>query len=126
MIPLARRYLDRKTKEHYKRLARSGEFSSHITEKGAKIPDFDETLGQKRIIYLQDVQDPKTISELINEQIGDLCRTAEETSKYIELVNEHLDKQKLKIDDLKKMQKTFENQMRFLTKDPEKKKISGE
>jgi hypothetical protein len=55
--------------------------------------------------------------------MDELCRTAEETSEYIKLVNDHLSKQQLRVDDLKKMQKTFETQMRALTsKDPSEKK----
>lgn len=126
ILVLVRRYLDRKTKEHFKRLSRTGEFPSHITEKGPKIPEFDDTLASKRIIFLQDLYaDPKTASEIVNEQVSELRRTAEETSQYIKLVNEHLDKQKLRVNDLKKMQKIFETQMSFLaSKDEEKKKTS--
>lgn len=126
ILSLVRRYLDRKTKEHFKRLSRTGEFPSHITEKGPKIPEFDDTLASKRIIFLQDLYaDPKTASEIVNEQVSELRRTAEETSQYIKLVNEHLDKQKSRVDDLKKMQKIFETQMSFLaSKDEEKKKTS--
>lgn len=126
ILALVRRYLDRKTKEHFKRLSRTGEFPSHITEKGPKIPEFDDTLASKRIIFLQDLYaDPKTASEIVNEQASELCRTAEETSQYIKLVNEHLDKQKSRVDDLKKMQKIFETQMSFFSsKDEEKKKTS--
>lgn len=126
ILALVRRYLDRKTKEHFKRLSRAGEFPSHITEKGPKIPEFDDTLASKRIIFLQDLYaDPKTASEIVNEQASELCRTAEETSQYIKLVNEHLDKQKSRVNDLKKTQKIFETQMSFLTsKDEEKKKTN--
>lgn len=123
---LARRYLDRKTKERFKRLARAGEFDKHLTEKGPKIAEFEDTLSSKRMIFLQDMYaDPKAISDIVYEQMGELCRTAEETSEYIKLVNEHLGKQQLRVDDLKKMQKTFETQLRALTsKDSEKKKTS--
>ena len=122
---MARRYLDRKTKERFKRLARAGGFDSHITEKGPKIPEFEDTLTSKRIIFLHDVYgEPKSIGNIINEQMDELCRTAEETSEYIKLVNNHLDKQKLHMDDLKEMQKTFDTQMTFLTsaKDQSEKK----
>jgi len=113
---LTRRYLDSKTKEHFKQLARTGKFHSYITEKGPKIPEFEDTLSSKRMIYLQDLYvDTKTATEIVNELIGELCRTAEETSQYIKLVNTHLDKQQLRVDDLKKMQKTFDAQLRFLT-----------
>ncbi|MBI5146853.1 MAG: hypothetical protein HZA84_06490 [Thaumarchaeota archaeon] len=124
---LARRYLDRKTKERFKRLARAGEFDKHVTEKGPKIPEFEDTLASRRIIFLQDLYaDPKSVSDVVNEQMGELCRTAEETSEYIKLVNAHLSKQQLRVNDLKKMQKIFETQLRTLTsKDPsEKKKAS--
>lgn len=122
---MARRYLDRKTKERFKRLARAGEFDKHITEKGPKIPEFEDVLSPKRIIFLQDAYaDPKSAGDIVVEQMDELCRTAEETSEYIKLVNNHLDKQKLRVDDLKKMQKTFETQMTFLTsnKDQSEKK----
>ena len=122
--------MDRKTKERFKRLARAGEFDKHITEKGPKIPEFDETLSPKRIIFLHDVYgESKSTGDIVTEQMDDLCRTAEETSEYIRLVNDHLDKQKLRVDDLKEMQKTFETQMTFLTSNKdlsEKKKKSKE
>jgi hypothetical protein len=119
--------LDRKTKERFKRLARAGEFDTHITERGPKIPEFEDTLSSKRIIFLQDLYaDPKAVSDIVNEQMGELCRTAEETSAYIKLVNDHLGKQQLRVEDLKKMQKTFETQLRALTskESSEKKKTS--
>jgi hypothetical protein len=124
---LARRYLDRKTKERFKRLARAGKFDKHITENGSKIPEFEDILASKRIFFLQDLYaDRKAVSDVINEQMDELCRTAEETSQYIKLVNDHLGKQQLRVDDLKKMQKTFETQLHSLTsKDSsEKKKTS--
>lgn len=97
-------------------LARAGGVHRYVTEKGPKIPEFEDTLESKRMIFLQDLYaDPKTTTEIVNELIGDLCRTAEETSQYIKLVNTHLDKQQLRVDDLKKMQKTFDAQLRFLT-----------
>ncbi|TBR07398.1 MAG: hypothetical protein EPO62_08390 [Candidatus Nitrosotenuis sp.] len=118
---MARRYLDRKTKERFKRLARSGEFDKHITEKGPKIQEFEDVLSSKRVIFLQDVYDEeKSASDIVTEQMGELCRTAEETSEYIKLVNDHLDHQKLRVDDLKEMQKTFETQMTFLTSNTDK------
>ncbi len=124
---MARRYLDRKTKERFKRLARTGEFDSHVTERGPKIPEFEDIVASKRIIFLQDLYaDPKSASDIINEQMGELCRTAEETSEYIKLVNDHLSKQQLRVDDLKKMQKTFETQLRALTnKEASEKKKSS-
>ena len=87
--------------------------------------DFDDALSAKRVIFLHDVYgEEKSTGEIISEQMNELCRTAEETSEYIRLVNDHLDKQKLHVDDLKEMQKTFETQMTFLTsaKDPSEKK----
>lgn len=127
---MARRYLDRKTKERFKRLARAGEFDKHITEKGPKIQEFEDVLSAKRVIFLHDVYgEEKSTSDLVTEQMDELCRTAEETSEYIKLVNDHLDQQKLRVDDLKEMQKTFENQMTFLTSNldkSEKKKTAKE
>lgn len=118
---MARRYLDRKTKERFKRLARAGEFDKHITEKGPKIQDFDDTLSPKRVIFLHDVYgEEKSTSDVVAEQMDELCRTAEETSEYIKLVNNHLDQQKLRVDDLKEMQKNFETQMTFLTSNTDK------
>ncbi|MBM2852805.1 MAG: hypothetical protein HW420_1352 [Candidatus Nitrosotenuis sp.] len=112
---MARRYLDRNTKERFKKLTRAGEFSSHITEEGPKIQEFDD-LAPKRIIFLHDVDsDPKDVSDIVNEKIDELRQTAEETSEYIQLVNNHLDKQKTRIDDLKRMQNTFDTQINFLT-----------
>ncbi len=78
------------------------------------------------MIFLQDMYaDPTSVGDALNEQMGELCRTAEETSQYIKLVNDHLGKQQLRVDDLKKMQKTFETQMRTLaSKEPSEKKKS--
>lgn len=112
---MARRYLDRNTKERFKKLARAGESHSYITEKGPKIPEFDD-LVPKRIIFLHDVpNDSKDVSDRVNEKIDELRQTAEETGEYIKLVNNHLDKQKIRIDDLKRMQNTFDTQINFLT-----------
>lgn len=85
----------------------------YVTEMGPKIPEFEDSLNSKRIIYLKDVgregsSDP---SEILNEQIRDLRQAAEETSRYIKQVNNHLDRQKLRIDELKKLQKIFEKQI---------------
>jgi hypothetical protein len=112
---MARRYINRNTKERFKRLASYDDAPKHITEKGPAIPEFDETLKPKRIIYLQDVEShPQTFEEVVNEKIADLCNVAEETSQYIKQVNLHLDKQKMKIDELKKLQKIYERQMQSL------------
>ena len=112
---MARRYINRNTKERFKRLASYGDSPKHVTEKGPAIPEFDETLKPKRIIYLQDIEShPQSFEDMVNEKISDLCNVAEETSQYIRQVNNHLDKQKLKIDELKKLQKIYETQMRSL------------
>jgi CO dehydrogenase/acetyl-CoA synthase beta subunit len=118
-IRLGRRYLDRKTKEHFKRLTRYDEGPKHVTEIGPKIPEFEDSLNPRRIIYLKDVgregeQDP---SDILNEKIHELCNAAEETSQFIKHVNTHLDKQKLRVDELKKLQKIFENQILSLDSD---------
>ena len=107
-------------------MARAGEFPSHVTERGPKIPEFDD-LAPKRIIFLHDAHsDQKDASEMVNEKIDELRNAATETGEYIKLVNDHLDKQKVRIDDLKTMQKIFDSQIDFLTsKDHhEKKKIN--
>ncbi|MEM4252168.1 MAG: hypothetical protein QXE84_01440 [Candidatus Nitrosotenuis sp.] len=112
---MTRRYLDRKTKERYKRLMRSDDYPKHITEHGPKIPELDETLTPKRIIYLKDVSaEPCSLSEILEEKISELTKTAEETSRYIKQVNNHLDQQKIRIDELKKFQKIFEKQIASL------------
>lgn len=112
---MARRYINRNTKEHFKRLASYDDSPKHITEKGPAIPEFDETLKPKRIIYLKDMEShPASIEEVVNEKITDLCNVAEETSLYIKQVNNHLDKQRLKIDELKRLQKIYDTQMRSL------------
>jgi DNA repair ATPase RecN len=117
---MARRYINRNTKEHFKRLASYDDSPKHITEKGPAIPDFDETLKPKRIIYLKDIESsPQTFEEVVSEKITDLVNAAEETSQYIKQVNTHLDKQKLKIDELKRLQKIYESQMRSLEGKPE-------
>jgi len=118
---LVRRYIDRDTKERFKRLSRYDDDPKHITEKGPNIPDFEETLTAKRIIYLKDAERrPETITDLVNERIDELCNAAEETSQYIKQVNTHLDKQKIRVDELKKLQKIFESQMRSLEGKSEK------
>jgi len=112
---LARRYIDRNTKERFKRLASYDDGAKHVTEKGPNIPEFDETLKPKRIIYLKDVESrPATFEDVVNDKINELCITAEETSQYIKQVNQHLDKQKLKIDELKRLQKIYDSQMKSL------------
>jgi hypothetical protein len=123
IFALARRYLDRNTKERFRKMARAGEFSDrHITEKGPKIPEFDD-LAPKRIIFLHDTHSDQNVSEIVNEKIDELRNAAAETGEYIKIVNEHLDKQKTRIDDLKTMQKVFDSQIDFLTsKDHHEKK----
>ncbi|MBM3903727.1 MAG: hypothetical protein FJ357_01075 [Thaumarchaeota archaeon] len=112
---MARRYINRNTKERFKRLASYDDSSKHVTEKGPTIPEFDETLKPKRIIYLKDIEShPNTFEGIVNEKITDLCDVAEETSQYIKQVNQHLDKQKIKIEELKELQKVYESQMRSL------------
>ena len=115
-IVLARRYIDRNTKERFKRLASYDDGEKHVTEKGPNIPEFDETLKPKRIIYLKDVEarSTSTFEDVVNEKINDLCNTAEETSLYIKQVNLHLDQQKIKINELKRLQKIYDSQMRSL------------
>lgn len=120
---MPRRYLDRKTKEHFKRMTRYEDAPRHVTETGPKIPEFEDSLNPKRIIYLKDVgaeglSDP---SDILNEKIHDLCNAAEETSQYIKQVNTHLDKQKLRIDELKRLQKIFEKQILSLDSEPDTK-----
>lgn len=112
---MARRYIDRNTKERFKRLASYDDGEKHVTEKGPNIPEFDETLKPKRIIYLKDVE-TRTAStfEIISDKITDLCNAAEETSRYIKQVNRHLDKQNLKIEELKRLQKVYDSQMKSL------------
>jgi phage gp37-like protein len=85
---------------------------TYVTESGPKVPEFEEALQAKRIIFLKDMNaDPQTASELVNERIGELLSAASETSEYIQTVNNHLDKQKIKVDELKKLQKIFEKQL---------------
>jgi hypothetical protein len=110
---LVRRYLDRKTKEHYKRLTRYDEDDhKYVTETGPKIPEFEETVNAKRIVYLKDSgSEPLSQDEILNEKVSELLNAASETSEYIKNVNTHLDKQKLRVDELKKLQKIFEKQI---------------
>jgi hypothetical protein len=83
-----------------------------VTETGPHIPEFEEALQAKRMIFLKDINaDPKVASEIVNERIDELLTAASETSEYIKAVNNHLDKQKLKVDELKKLQKIFEKQI---------------
>jgi len=126
---LARRYLDSKTKEHYKRLARANEPKGRGAAKGPKAPEFEDILAEKRSIYLQDLyREPKSTTEIVNEQMNELCRTAKDTNQYIKLVNTHIGNQKTHVNDLKEIQKALDEQTTFLTsKDPpEKKKTSEE
>lgn len=113
---MARRYIDRNTKERFKRLASYDDGEKHVTEKGPNIPEFDETLKPKRIIYLKDVEarSVSTFEDVVNEKITDLRNTAEETSQYIKQVNMHLAQQKIKINELKRLQKIYDSQMRSL------------
>jgi hypothetical protein len=122
---LTRNYVNRKTKEHSKRLARSKDFSTYVTERGPKIQELDEdVMAKKRMIYLKDIYvDPKSISETINEKISELCRVARDTDQYIKLVNHYIDLKTLQIYDIGKIQKSFDNQIDFFIseKDPIKK-----
>lgn len=112
---MVRRYINRNTKERFKRLASYEDAPKHVTEKGPAIPEFDETLKPKRIIYLKDAEaQPQTFEDAVNDKIADLLNIADETSQYIKHVNTHLDKQKIKIDELKKLQKIYEEQMKSL------------
>ena len=118
---MVRRYIDRNTKERFKRLSRYDDDPKYVTEKGPNIPDFEDAIKAKRIIYLKDVESsPETITDLVNQRINELCNAAEETSQYIKHVNNHLDKQKIRVDELKKLQKIFETQMRSLEGKSEK------
>lgn len=112
---LVRRYIDRQTKEYFKRLSKYDDEPKYITEKGPNIPDFDEAVKAKRIIYLKDVEaNSQQITDIVNERIHELCQAAQETSEYIKQVNHHLDKQKVRVDDLKTLKKIFDTQMRSL------------
>ena len=120
---MARRYLDRKTKEHFKRITRYDDEPKHVTETGPKIPEFEETLGTKRIFYLKDIgSESQPLHDIVNERITELCNAAAETSQYIKQVNDHLDKQKLRVDELKRLQKIFESQISNLESQNKKKK----
>lgn len=103
---MARRYLDKKTKERYRKMVRSDDYPKHVTETGPKIPELDDTLLAKRMIYLKDINvEPQDLSETLQEKINELNKTAEETSEYIQHVNSHLEKQKEKLTELKRLQK---------------------
>lgn len=118
---MARRYLDRKTKDRFKRLSRFDETPRRITETGPKIPEFEDAINAKRMVYLRDVGgESQSASELLNERIDELLNAAEETSEYIKHVNTHLDKQKLRINELKKLQKVFESQVSTLESNDKK------
>lgn len=118
---MTRRYIDRKTKDHYKKLVRYDDERKYITETGPKIPEFEEALNAKRIIFLKDSSShTQSASEIVNERIGELLNAAEETSEYIQHVNTHLERQKLKVNDLKKLQKIFEKQVSMLETNDEK------
>lgn len=115
---LTRRYLDKKTKDHFKRLTRyddGDESKKYVTESGPKIPEFEEAVQAKRMIFLRDMGgEAQSADEILNQKIGELLNTAQETSDYIQNVNTHLDKQKIRVDELKKLQKIFENQVSAL------------
>jgi len=125
---LTRRYLDKKTKDHFKRLVRYDDGNNnkkYITETGPKVPEFDEAVQAKRMIFLRSVGgDSQSADEVLNEKIGELLNTAQETSEYIQNVNTHLDKQKIRVDELKKLQKIFENQVSALESSDNKKSDS--
>lgn len=116
---MTRRYLDKKTKDHFKRLTRyddgNDKSKKFVTETGPKVPEFEEAVQAKRMIFLRDVGgDSLSADEILNDKIGELLNTAQETSDYIKNVNTHLDKQKIRVDELKKLQKMFENQVSAL------------
>lgn len=112
---MARKYIDKKTKERYKKLAWSEDYKQYVTEKVPPIPEFHDSIAAKRMIYLKDVSaETGDFGKILSEKISELNQAAEETSKYIQHVNEHLDLQKVKINELKKFQKTFERQLTSL------------
>lgn len=124
---MVRRYLDKKTKDHFKRLTRfDNNDHKYITETGPKIPEFEDTLNPRRILYLKEVgEGSQSPDEILNEKIGELLNVAEETSEYIQQTNAHFDKQKLKVDELKKLQRIFEKQISALESSDDEKADSG-
>jgi hypothetical protein len=98
----------------------------YITEIGPKIPEFEDTLNPRRILYLKKTDEgSQSPDEILNEKIGELLNAAEETSEYIQQTNAHFDKQKLKVDELKKLQRIFEKQISALESSDDEKADSG-
>jgi hypothetical protein len=101
------------------------ESKRYVTETGPKVPEFEEAVQAKRMIFLRDIGgDSQSADEILNEKIGELLNTAQETSDYIKNVNTHLDKQKIRVDELKKLQKIFENQVSALESNDKQKSNS--
>lgn len=102
-----------------------GDNKKYVTETGPKVPEFDEAVQAKRMIFLRDIGgDSQSADEILNEKIGELLNTAQETSDYIKNVNTHLDKQKIRVDELKKLQKMFESQVSALESNDKQKSNS--
>jgi hypothetical protein len=112
---LKRKYIDRKTKEHFKRLTRFDDDSKFVTESGPKIVEFDEAIKVTRSLYLKDiVNQPLDIDDVLIMKIMELVNTAKETRDYIEQTNQHLYDQWTRVEELKKGHKVFENQVHQL------------
>jgi chromosome segregation ATPase len=112
---LTRRYLDRKTKEHFKKLVRYDDEPKHITEIGPKIPEFDEAIKAPRALHLADVEDVQfDPDDILTIKIMELVNAAKETKEYIEQTNEHLDEQTKHLDELKNAHRAFEKEIKSL------------
>lgn len=111
-LELARKYIDRKTKEHYKKLIRVGGTPKHVTETGPNMPEFEDVINAERSFRRKDFEiEVPVATELFDQKISELLNAAEETSDYIKNVNVHLENQRLRIDELKKLQQLFEKQV---------------
>lgn len=112
---MVRRYLDNKTKERYKRLSRFDDEPKHVTETGPKIPEFDEAIDATRMLYIQDIKEaPLDVDDILTMKIMELVNAARETRQFVEQTNDYLNKQTLKISELKNLHKTFVTQVKTL------------
>lgn len=120
-----RRYLDDETKRKFKKLSRFDDESKHVTEKEPNIPEFEDEEILKplpRDLYLKNTNMPMDADDLLTIKIMEMVNAARETRRYIEQTNTHLEEQTERIDELKKLNKTFEKQVRTLKSRTKKEK----
>lgn len=119
---MSRKYIDKNTKDRYKRLSRFDDGSKSDSEAESKTIEFDEAISAPRSFYIKDPIKSADDDDKLITKIMELVNTAMETRIYIEDTNAHFSAQSLRINELKKIHSTFERQIRGLNTKPKEKK----